>query len=101
MNHLEQSAGHPPDRLGNLPRQGTPTQTPGHGRDPEHIDLMDGRLITITPDGAAHSENPFRVTSVNKAPFAAKATRSNAKRCGIRVSSESTHLPCGSSFWLL
>ena len=41
----------------------------GHGRAPGRIDLKDGRLLTITPQGSATSNRPFRVTSVNEAPL--------------------------------
>ena len=41
----------------------------GHGKDPGRIDLLDGRLLTITHDGSVTSENPYRVASVNKAPI--------------------------------
>ena len=41
----------------------------GHGLAPGRIDLMDGRLLTITEDGSVTSERPFRVTSVNEAPI--------------------------------
>ena len=39
----------------------------GHGTDHGRIDLMDGRLVTITPDGSITSKHPFRVESVVKA----------------------------------
>lgn len=52
----------------------------GHGKVPGRIDLADGRLLLILPDGSAAGDNPYHVPSVIKEPIC------DPSRCGNRES---------------